>query len=198
MLITKREEVTKQGFCKILWRKLRSQGSLVLELFYSFKWLEWGWALIWVWLGWGGGGRLFEAGSLLYFYDFGMGAYSRWALIRGWALIRIITLSLVICVSWVRETHFTVDMCFPCRGTPTTRDLFFLDRRTLIARDLCFLCRGTYTTRDICFLCRGTHIPSDMCFLGRGTHIIGNMCSPTHDHISLVIMCFLGWGNTYY
>ena len=106
-------------------------------------------------------------------------------------------ISLGICVSWVRETHFTVDMCFPCRGTPTTRDLFFLDRRTLIARDLCFLCRGTYATRDICFLCRGAHIPSDMCFLGRGTHIIGNMCSPTHDHISLVIMCFLGWGNTY-
>ena len=35
------------------------------------------------------GGRLFEAGHLLTFSAFGMGAYSRWALIRGWALIRI-------------------------------------------------------------------------------------------------------------
>ena len=40
---------------------------------------------------WGGGGRLFEAGRLLSFSAFRMGAYSRWALIRGWALIRINT-----------------------------------------------------------------------------------------------------------
>ena len=53
MLITKREDVTKQGFCKIL--------SLVLIQFF------------WV-----------EAGKAV-------GAYSRWALIRGWALIRINT-----------------------------------------------------------------------------------------------------------
>ena len=38
-----------------------------------------------------GGGRLFEAGRLLTFSAFRMGAYSRWALIRGWALIRINT-----------------------------------------------------------------------------------------------------------
>ena len=41
------------------------------------------------------GGRrawaLFEAGRSLTFSAFGMGTYSRWALIRGWALIRIIT-----------------------------------------------------------------------------------------------------------
>ena len=37
----------------------------------------------------GGGGRLFEAGRLLTFSAFRMGAYSRWALIRGWTLIRI-------------------------------------------------------------------------------------------------------------
>ena len=37
------------------------------------------------------GGRLFEAGRLLTFSVFSMGAYSRWALIRGWALIRINT-----------------------------------------------------------------------------------------------------------
>ena len=39
----------------------------------------------------GGGRRLFEAGRLLTFSAFRMGAYSRWALIRGWALIRINT-----------------------------------------------------------------------------------------------------------
>ena len=37
------------------------------------------------------GGRLFEAGRLLTFSALRMGAYSRWALIRGWALIRINT-----------------------------------------------------------------------------------------------------------
>ena len=39
------------------------------------------------------GGRLFEAGLLLTFSAFSMGAYSRWALIRGWALIRINTVN---------------------------------------------------------------------------------------------------------
>ena len=42
------------------------------------------------------GGRLFEAGRLLTFSAFRMGAYSRWALIRGWALIRINTVWLTI------------------------------------------------------------------------------------------------------
>ena len=41
----------------------------------------------------GGSGRLFEAGRLLTFSAFRMGAYSRWALIRGWALIRINTVN---------------------------------------------------------------------------------------------------------
>ena len=45
-------------------------------------------------VGWGG--RLFEAGRLLTFSAFRMGAYSRWALIRGWALIRINTVLRVI------------------------------------------------------------------------------------------------------
>ena len=40
---------------------------------------------------WVGGGRLFEAGRLLTFPAFRMGAYSRWELIRSWALIRINT-----------------------------------------------------------------------------------------------------------
>jgi len=35
----------------------------------------------------GRGGRLFEAGCLLTFSAFRMGAYSRWTLIRGWAPI---------------------------------------------------------------------------------------------------------------
>ena len=89
MLIT---EVTKQAFCKILCRKLRPRVSLLLEFIHSS--------------GWGGGerlfefdweeeegGRLFEAGRLLTFSAFRMGAYSRWALIQGWALIRINTVS---------------------------------------------------------------------------------------------------------
>ena len=40
---------------------------------------------------WGEGGRLFEAGRLLTFFTFRVGAYLRWALIRGWALNRINT-----------------------------------------------------------------------------------------------------------
>ena len=40
---------------------------------------------------WGRGGCLFEAERLLNFSAVRMGAYSRWALIRGWALIRINT-----------------------------------------------------------------------------------------------------------
>ena len=40
---------------------------------------------------WDGAGRLFEAGRLLTFSAFRMGTYSRWALIRGWALVRINT-----------------------------------------------------------------------------------------------------------
>ena len=42
--------------------------------------------------GWGGGSeRLFEAGCLLTFSTIRVGAYSRWALIRGWAPKRINT-----------------------------------------------------------------------------------------------------------
>ena len=49
-------------------------------------------------MGGGRDGRLFEAGRLLTFSAFRMGGYSRWALIRGWALIRINTVlhSLVL------------------------------------------------------------------------------------------------------
>ena len=41
----------------------------------------------------GWGGRLFEAGRLLAFSAFTIGTYSSWALIRGWELIRINTVS---------------------------------------------------------------------------------------------------------
>ena len=61
MLITKREEVTKQGFCKILWRKLRPRGSLLSEFIHSS--------------GWGGDKR-----ERLFEFDWeeeGVGAYSR-------------------------------------------------------------------------------------------------------------------------
>ena len=80
MVITKLKGVTKQGFCKILGRKLRLRGSLLLVLiqfFFGSEVKE--------------GGHLFEAGRLLTFSAFRTGAYSRWALIRGWALIRINT-----------------------------------------------------------------------------------------------------------
>ena len=40
-------------------------------------------------VGWGG--HLLEAGRLITFSAFRMGAHSRWALIRGWALIQINT-----------------------------------------------------------------------------------------------------------
>ena len=59
MLITKREEVTKQGFCKILWTKLRPRGSLFLEFIHSS--------------GSGGGERLF----VFDWEEEGVGAYSR-------------------------------------------------------------------------------------------------------------------------
>ena len=52
--------------------------------------------------GWGRGGRLFEAGRLLTFSSFRMGAYSRWALIRSWALIRINT---VLLYYWWEQPH---------------------------------------------------------------------------------------------
>ena len=51
-------------------------------------------------------GCLFEAGHLLTFSPFRMGTYSRWALIRGWALIQInmvivITIIIMIIIMYV-------------------------------------------------------------------------------------------------
>ena len=48
-------------------------------------------------MGWGG--LLLEAVRLLTFSAFRMGAYSRWALIRGWALNRINTVLLNVWLS---------------------------------------------------------------------------------------------------
>ena len=62
MLIKKREEVTKQGFCKILW-KLRHRGSLLLEFIHSGRR--------------GGVERLLSL----------IGRRAGWALIRGWRLL---------------------------------------------------------------------------------------------------------------
>ena len=78
MVITKREDVIKQGFCKILCRKLRLRGSLLLVTYLIF-WEVGGE------MEWGGSGRLFECdwkgGGL------GVGAYEIF-LSLGWALIR--------------------------------------------------------------------------------------------------------------
>ena len=81
--MTKLQDVTKQVSCKILWRKLRLRGSLLLVLIQFLGGVRG--------KGVGWGGRLFEAGRLLTFSAFRIGAYSRWALIRGWALNRINT-----------------------------------------------------------------------------------------------------------
>ena len=69
MVITKWEDVTKQGFSKILWRKLCLPWSLLLVIIQFLgggrgNGVGWEWVLISVWVGIEGGGL-------------GMGAYSR-------------------------------------------------------------------------------------------------------------------------
>ena len=87
-------DVTRQGSCKY-FEENSVFGEVSLISTYS---IFWGGVGVVAYLrlsgsgrevGWGG--RLFEAGRLLTFSVFRMGAYSRWALIRGWALIRINT-----------------------------------------------------------------------------------------------------------
>ena len=94
MLITKSEDVTvKQGFCKVLWRKLRLREGLLLSLIgVLWEGVGWEWALI---RGW----------ALINFSAFRMGAYSRWALIQGWALNRINTV-FIFWNNWVSDTSF--------------------------------------------------------------------------------------------
>ena len=85
MPVTKREEVTEQGFCKILGRTLRLRGSLLLVLIqFQFHLIiaqvgGVGVGANWVWLGGGRGWgvRLFEGGRLLTFSAFRMGANPR-------------------------------------------------------------------------------------------------------------------------
>ena len=81
MLITKSEDVTKQGFCKY------SEENSVFGRVSYYLLLE----FLWEGVGWGA--RLFEAGRLSTFSAFRMDAYWRWALIRGWALNRINTVN---------------------------------------------------------------------------------------------------------
>ena len=87
MVITKREEVPV---------KYSEENSLLGKSVISTYSIFWGWGrgsrlfeFEWEWegggVGWGG--CFFEAGRLLTFSAFSVGAYSRWALIRGWALI---------------------------------------------------------------------------------------------------------------
>ena len=61
-------------------------------------------------MGWGG--RLSEAGRLLTFSAFGMGAYSRSALIRGWALIRMNTVQSKYRLICGRFIAFNFDLSF--------------------------------------------------------------------------------------
>ena len=82
MVTTKREDVTKQGSCKILSRKLHLRESLLLVL-VLIQFLGGGVGVV-AYLslsGRGVGGRLFEVGRSLTFSAFRMGAYSRWVLI---------------------------------------------------------------------------------------------------------------------
>ena len=91
MVLTKLEDVTRQGSCKILRRKLCLRGSLLLVLI-QFLGGGVGWGGVVVYLSLSGSGRKVGwGGRLLTFSVFRMGAYSRLALTRGWALIRINT-----------------------------------------------------------------------------------------------------------
>ena len=66
----------KVRFLQNTLKKTPSSGKSLIRI-YSLKWVGWRWALIWVWMGGGGGARLFEAGRFLTFSAFRMGANSR-------------------------------------------------------------------------------------------------------------------------
>ena len=111
-----------------------SAKSVISTLIFNFfgRWereggVGWGWALIWVWVG--GGGAGVGVGGLLTFSAFRIGAYSRWALIRGWALIRINTViasKTENCSLW-RHTTFWVVFSFL-----STTTLFGSNMRTFM------------------------------------------------------------------
>ena len=82
MVTTKREDVIMQGFCKILTRKLRLRGSLLvlIQFFVCVGVRGVGVGAYFSLSGKGRGGSLFEAGCLLTFSASTasrMGAYSR-------------------------------------------------------------------------------------------------------------------------
>ena len=83
MVITKCKDVTKQGFCKNTLKKTPSSGESLISTYSFFGVIG---ERVGAYLklsgsgrevGWGGFGRLFEAGCLLTFSAFRMGAYSR-------------------------------------------------------------------------------------------------------------------------
>ena len=78
----KKPRCNKARFLLNTLKKTPSSGGSLIIFYWSFCGREWG-----------GGGRLSEAGRLLTFSAFRMGAYLRWALIRGWVLIRINTVN---------------------------------------------------------------------------------------------------------
>ena len=75
---TKKRRCNKSKVCVKYSEENSIFGRVSYYLLFEFLWEGVGWGV-----------RLFEAGHLLTFSAFRMGAYSRWALIRGWALIRI-------------------------------------------------------------------------------------------------------------
>ena len=88
MAITKREDVTKQGSCKILSRKLQLRGSILFVLVLIQFWGAVVGVVAYLSLsGRGVGWALIRGWALI----IRRGAYSRCALIRGWTLIRINT-----------------------------------------------------------------------------------------------------------
>ena len=88
----------------------------------------------------GGGGRLFEAGCLLNFSTFRVGAYSRWALIRGWALNRINTV--------LKEIRFSerllvlLEIRFVWNNGSQKHSLS-VDVRCLVSGQFCLCCSET-------------------------------------------------------
>ena len=74
----KKQRCNKARFLKNTLMKTPSSGGSLIISYWSLCGREWG-------------GVLFKAGRLITFSAFTMGAYSRWVLIRGWALIRINT-----------------------------------------------------------------------------------------------------------
>ena len=84
----------KATFLQNTLKKTPSSGKSLIST-YSFFWVVGGsrWVLIWVWVGVGGG---------VGWGGVGVFAYSRWALIRVWAPIRINTVILCPC-RWYRR-----------------------------------------------------------------------------------------------